>query len=482
MSELLQSGQFPGASGYHPDADQISAFVEQALPAHEREQVLAHLAVCADCRQTVALSLPQLEAPPAHEPAPKSEPKSWPRGWSIFVPAALALAASVFLVVYVRHNNTKSAIPAQPAQIATSQSPLPIAPPPQAPASSAPAPESRSRTANPVAALAPKPIARQQLDALAVAPQAAPSAPPAAAAEDKKETADSMHGSALGQIAPAPAAAQPPSVNAPLAPVTQSVDVAGEPPQLSTMSAALEMRAVAPISQPIVLKHPLPSGLAALAAAASGRAMLAIDTHNSVFVSNDSGEHWTAVPATWQGRVVNVSLVSRGAVFGSAAGGSGLAFAGAMERSPAAGTSLTGVITDVSGAVIPGASVTIRDAATSASRTITTDANGRYLAGSLTPGSYNIEATAPGFMTQHAAGVVLQASTQTAENLTLQVGSASETVSVQAETQPTASPRAAKSKALKSASPSIAPQAIFRITTDTGEHWTSADGIVWQRE
>jgi uncharacterized surface anchored protein len=159
-----------------------------------------------------------------------------------------------------------------------------------------------------------------------------------------------------------------------------------------------------------------------------------------------------------------------------------LAFAGAMQRSPAAGASLTGVITDVSGAVIPGATVTIRDAATSASRTITTDANGRYLAGSLTPGSYNIEATAPGFMTQHAAGVVLQASTQMAENLTLQVGSASETVSVQAEAPPTASPRAAKSKALKSASASIAPQAIFRITTDTGEHWTSADGIVWQRE
>ena len=37
MSEALQFGQ-------HPDADQISAFVEQALPAHEREQMLGHMA------------------------------------------------------------------------------------------------------------------------------------------------------------------------------------------------------------------------------------------------------------------------------------------------------------------------------------------------------------------------------------------------------------------------------------------------------
>ena len=45
---------------YHPDADQIGAFVEQALPEHEREQMLDHLAVCAECRAIVALSLPEV--------------------------------------------------------------------------------------------------------------------------------------------------------------------------------------------------------------------------------------------------------------------------------------------------------------------------------------------------------------------------------------------------------------------------------------
>ena len=53
MSDLTQFGQ-------HPDADQLTAFVEHALPPHEREQTLAHLATCEHCRAVVALSLPPL--------------------------------------------------------------------------------------------------------------------------------------------------------------------------------------------------------------------------------------------------------------------------------------------------------------------------------------------------------------------------------------------------------------------------------------
>jgi Putative zinc-finger len=40
----------------HPDADLLAAFAEQALPARERDQVLAHLAKCADCREVSALA------------------------------------------------------------------------------------------------------------------------------------------------------------------------------------------------------------------------------------------------------------------------------------------------------------------------------------------------------------------------------------------------------------------------------------------
>src|SRR5271156_2955572 len=45
----------------HPDANLLTAFAEHALAASEREGVLAHLAVCGECRELVALSLPALD-------------------------------------------------------------------------------------------------------------------------------------------------------------------------------------------------------------------------------------------------------------------------------------------------------------------------------------------------------------------------------------------------------------------------------------
>ncbi len=58
----------PFQAGQHPDADQLNAFVEHTLPAHEQQQTLAHLAVCPACRQIVALSLPPAEEAPTWQP------------------------------------------------------------------------------------------------------------------------------------------------------------------------------------------------------------------------------------------------------------------------------------------------------------------------------------------------------------------------------------------------------------------------------
>ncbi|HXB19763.1 MAG TPA: YCF48-related protein [Candidatus Solibacter sp.] len=44
----------------HPDADTLTAYVEQVLSAGERSQIVEHLAACAFCRDIVALSLPEL--------------------------------------------------------------------------------------------------------------------------------------------------------------------------------------------------------------------------------------------------------------------------------------------------------------------------------------------------------------------------------------------------------------------------------------
>jgi len=60
-------------------------------------------------------------------------------------------------------------------------------------------------------------------------------------------------------------------------------------------------------------------------------------------------------------------------------------------------TSLTGTVSDPTGAVIPGATVTIVDNATGAQREATADAQGRYTMQQLTPGNYKLTAKASGF-------------------------------------------------------------------------------------
>ena len=95
MSYLLQPGQ-------HPDADQLNAFVENALPLHEGQQTLAHLAICADCREIVYLSqhsdFGEFAAPQAiaaHKP--------WFSGWKLAWPAAAALACGAIFTIHL-HN------------------------------------------------------------------------------------------------------------------------------------------------------------------------------------------------------------------------------------------------------------------------------------------------------------------------------------------------------------------------------------------
>jgi len=57
----LRSGGPGPAEQSHPDADLLAAFAEQALSQAERESVLGHLALCADCRNVVVLALPAAE-------------------------------------------------------------------------------------------------------------------------------------------------------------------------------------------------------------------------------------------------------------------------------------------------------------------------------------------------------------------------------------------------------------------------------------
>src|SRR5690242_5544138 len=81
---------YPDATA-HPDADTLTAYVEQLLSATERQTVVAHLAVCEPCREVVFLSqpeLPELATQTVLAPAPVSP-------WRRLLRPAFGLAASV---------------------------------------------------------------------------------------------------------------------------------------------------------------------------------------------------------------------------------------------------------------------------------------------------------------------------------------------------------------------------------------------------
>ena len=98
-----------------------------------------------------------------------------------------------------------------------------------------------------------------------------------------------------------------------------------------------------------------------------------------------------------------------------------------------AGGTLSGTVTDKSGAVIPGAQITIRNVATGLVRNNTTDSAGFYTAPNLLPGTYAMTISSPGFATQVRSGINLTVGAQQVLNITMEVGQVADKVEVTAE-------------------------------------------------
>lgn len=126
-----------GAEVAHPDADLLTAFAEQALPVRERDQVLAHLARCTDCREIAALAgaaVPEQELVAAAS-SPHIDRRPSRSFWSLRPlrwTAAAATAAVVLSAVWLNHKEvTRQELPAgtetNPAimQTQTEQTPMP---------------------------------------------------------------------------------------------------------------------------------------------------------------------------------------------------------------------------------------------------------------------------------------------------------------------------------------------------------------------
>jgi hypothetical protein len=98
-----------------------------------------------------------------------------------------------------------------------------------------------------------------------------------------------------------------------------------------------------------------------------------------------------------------------------------------------AGATLSGTVTDQSGAFVPQAAISVRNVATDITRNTTTSASGFYSVPNLLPGTYDVKASAQGFSTHLSTGITLTVGAQQVLDITLQVGQISQTVQVTTE-------------------------------------------------
>ena len=93
---------------------------------------------------------------------------------------------------------------------------------------------------------------------------------------------------------------------------------------------------------------------------------------------------------------------------------------------------MVGTVTDPSGSVMANVKITITNAETSLVRTITTNESGQYVVPDLHIGHYNVKAEATGFKAAEQKGIVLQVGDRARVDFQMQVGGATETVTVEA--------------------------------------------------
>ena len=115
-----------------------------------------------------------------------------------------------------------------------------------------------------------------------------------------------------------------------------------------------------------------------------------------------------------------------------------LLLAAGMTSPPAADAQITrgaisGTVKDQTGAIIPGATVTVTNVDTNASRTSVTDAQGFYRAAAIEPGRYQVVTELAGFGTVENKDIVVVAASEVAIDVVLKPAGVGEAITVTAE-------------------------------------------------
>ncbi|HEV2323661.1 MAG TPA: TonB-dependent receptor [Terracidiphilus sp.] len=141
---------------------------------------------------------------------------------------------------------------------------------------------------------------------------------------------------------------------------------------------------------------------------------------NPVTFLRSNIDAFVAKLSLWKGLAVSAAIIAAMLAFAPAARG--------QENA-----TVTGTVTDSSGAVVPNAKVELTNTATGVSRTVTSNSVGAYRFPNVGIGTYNMVVTASGFANFTKTGIVVTVASSLEEDAKLNVGSQSQTVTVAAQ-------------------------------------------------
>lgn len=371
----------------HPDANLLTAFAEQSLPAPERAAVLEHISRCGDCREVVALALPATEVV---APAPSTRPArtawlTWPvLRWG-FVAAGVVTIASLGILQVQRRSTP---------QMMAFKSPGVAVPESRAQASAPPA--SAALQAGKDDKTAPTPAAADSVSSTnapvrAPRPMASVLSPPASVREHAFDVLSGTGGNQARGGPKMPAQWQQNNNNN----AQQQVSNDGVPVPTLNQPAGQAFSA---------LKIPSASQNVAVSGAAP-----TADTEAAI----DTGAR-DQTDSQLQAYAMAPDMIKK------------------AKPPVAAAGQIGGYVVDPSGAVVPNARITITPTSTGGIATAVTNAQGAWLIPGLPAGNYKAQAEAPGFKTSVLA-FNYDANRPAIHNFTLSPGSVSETVEVSAE-------------------------------------------------
>ncbi|MSO82248.1 MAG: hypothetical protein EXQ53_02980, partial [Acidobacteria bacterium] len=104
----------------------------------------------------------------------------------------------------------------------------------------------------------------------------------------------------------------------------------------------------------------------------------------------------------------------------------------AVARSQDTSATLLGTLTDASGAVLPGVTISVTHVDTARTRTVTSDEAGRYRVALLPPGRYEVTAQLSGFQTVVRSGITLTVGQEALVAIQLPLGNVAESITVDA--------------------------------------------------